>query len=69
MTSRVADSMYLTEQMATDRHRSLLKEASRARYARQVRALHRAARRAQRAEHRAHVARRTEARLRSALQV
>jgi len=67
-TSRVAESMYLTEQMATDRHRSLLQEASRTRYARQVRALHRVERRAQRAERRAHAARRTEARLRSALQ-
>jgi hypothetical protein len=61
--------MYLTEQMATDRHSNLLREASQARYARQVRALHRATRRAQRAERRASTARRTEARLRSALQV
>jgi hypothetical protein len=68
-TSRVADSMYLTEQMATERHRSLLREASGTRYARQARALHRATRRAQRAERRALSARRTEARLRSALQV
>ena len=68
-TSRVAASMYLTEQMATERHRSLLREASRTRYARQSRALRRVARRAERAEHRADVARRTEARLRAALPV
>ena len=61
--------MYLTEQMATERHRSLLREASQARYARQSRALRRVARRAERAGHRADVARRTEARLRAALQV
>src|SRR6202012_3485413 len=66
---KVADSMYLTEQMAAERHRSLLQEASRTRYARQARALPRATRRAQRAERRALTARRTEARLRSALQV
>jgi hypothetical protein len=61
--------MYLTEQMATERQRSLLREASGTRYARQARALHRATRRTQRAERRALSARRTEARLRSALQV
>jgi len=66
---RDADSMYLTEQMAFERHRSVLKEASRARPARQSRALRRVARRAERAEHRADVARRTEARLRAALPV
>jgi hypothetical protein len=61
--------MYLTEQMAYERHRSLLQEASRTRHARQARALHRATRRALRAERRALSARSTEARLRSALQV
>jgi hypothetical protein len=61
--------MYLTEQMATERHRSLLREASRTRTARQSRALRRVARRAERAEHRADAARRTEARLRAALPV
>ena len=68
-TLRDADSMYLTEQMAMERHRSLLREASRTRPARKSRALRRVARRAERAEHRADVARRTEARLRSALPV
>jgi hypothetical protein len=61
--------MYLTEQMAFDRQRSLLQEASRTRYARQARALSRASRRAERAERRAHAARSTEARLRSALPI
>ncbi|HWG13589.1 MAG TPA: hypothetical protein VG268_10000 [Streptosporangiaceae bacterium] len=55
--------------MAIDRHRSLLQEASRTRYAHQARALNRATRRAERAERRAHAARSTEARLRSALPV
>jgi hypothetical protein len=57
--------MYHIEQMATERHRSSLQQASRTRQARRVRALGRAARRAERAERRMRDARSTIARLRT----
>jgi len=61
--------MYQIEQMAAERHRSSLEEASRARQALRLRALHRAARRVERAERRMHHARRAVARLRTELEL
>jgi hypothetical protein len=57
--------MYLIEEMAAERHRSYLQQASRTRQARRFRALGRAARRAERAERRMRDARSAIARLRT----
>jgi hypothetical protein len=61
--------MYQIEEMAAERRRSSLEEASRARQALRLRALHRAARRAERAERRMHHARSAVARLRTELEL
>jgi len=61
--------MYHIEEMAAERHRSSLQQASRTRQARRVRALGRAARRAERAEQRMRHARSTVARLRTELEL
>jgi hypothetical protein len=61
--------MYLIEEMATERHRSYLQQASRMRQARRLRALRRAARRAERAERRMLDARSAIARLRTEIQL
>ena len=60
--------MYQIEEMAADRRRSYREEASRARQAVRLRALHRAARRVERAERRMRRARSAIARLRTELE-
>ena len=61
--------MYQIEEVAAGRQRSYLEEASRARLALRLRALHRAARRAERAERRVRHARSAVARLRTELEL
>jgi 7,8-dihydro-6-hydroxymethylpterin-pyrophosphokinase len=69
MYAKVATSMYQLEEMATQRQRTYLEEASRTRRALRLRALHRAARRAERAERRMRHARNAVARLRTELEL
>ena len=69
MYAKVATSMYQLEEMAAERQRSYLEEASRARRALRLRALHRAARRAERAERRMRNARNAVVRLRTKLEL